>query len=361
MSKISIRTRPKKDGVMASIFLEFNPPLTDQSGHPVRYEFLGLERYVEPANQTQKRFNRTIDEIAEGIRCERYLRYVHKNYEWIAKDRSYGDFLDYFDKNILNKGVKFRCCIKYFSRFCNHECKFRDITVSYCEKFKNYLLTTRSLHRRQILNSNTAAAYFSAFMSIVHLAQSDGIIRTDIFSKVSRIRWDHETSKKYLNQKEIERIKKADFPEHPVFKRAVLFSIYTGLRRGDILNLDWKDICLCDEKSYMKIIIGKTKTPATLPLSTTAISFLGKPKKSGPIFEDIDISTIYKLLPTLMRLAKITKHITFHCFRHTFAMLLLETGADIYTIATLLGHKSVTSTLVYARMSPEEAREAVLK
>ena len=361
MSKVSIRTRPKKDGVMASIFLEFNPPLTDQSGHPVRYEFLGLERYVEPANQTQKRFNRTIDEIAEGIRCERYLRYVHKNYEWIAKDRSYGDFLDYFDKNILNKGVKFRCCIKYFSRFCNHECKFRDITVSYCEKFKNYLLTTRSLHRRQKLNSNTAAAYFSAFMSIVLLAQSDGIIRTDIFSRVSRIRWNHDTSKEYLNHKEIKRIKNVDFPEHPTFKRAVLFSIYTGLRRGDILNLDWKDICLCDEKSYMKIIIGKTKTPETLPLSTTAISFLGKPKKSGPVFEDIDISTIYKLLPTLMRLAKITKHITFHCFRHTFAMLLLETGADIYTIATLLGHKSVTSTQIYTRMSPEEAREAVLK
>lgn len=61
-----------------------------------------------------------------------------------------------------------------------------------------------------------------------------------------------------------------------------------------------------------------------------------------------------------MRKAKITKHITFHCFRHTFAMQLLETGADIYTIATLLGHKSVSSTQVYARMSQEE-RKAVLR
>ena len=62
-----------------------------------------------------------------------------------------------------------------------------------------------------------------------------------------------------------------------------------------------------------------------------------------------------------MRLAKIIKHITFHCSRHTFAMQFLETGADIYTIATLLGHKSVTSTQVSARMSPEEIRKAVLK
>ena len=54
MSKVSIRTRPKKDGVMASIFLEFSPPLTDPTGLPVRYEFLDLEKYIKPANHIQK-------------------------------------------------------------------------------------------------------------------------------------------------------------------------------------------------------------------------------------------------------------------------------------------------------------------
>ena len=59
--------------------------------------------------------------------------------------------------------------------------------------------------------------------------------------------------------------------------------------------------------------------------------------------------------------AGIEKHVTFHCFRHTFAMRLLENGVDIYTIATLLGHKSVTSTQIYARLSPTQIREAVMK
>lgn len=361
MSKVSIRTRPKKDGVMASIFLEFSPPLTDPTGLPVRYEFLDLEKYIKPANHIQKNFNSTVDEIAEGIRCERYLKYVHKNYDWVAKNNPNGDFLDYFDKNIINRGIKFKCSLSYFSRFCKHECKFKNITVSYCEQFKNYLLNTEGLHRKQKLSNNSAASYFNAFMSIVQLAQSDGIIRTDIFSKVSRIVWSHDTNKEYLNPKEIKRIKRADFPEHPDLKRAVLFSIYTGLRRADILKLDWKDIYICGEKSYMKIIISKTKIPATLPLSMPAIKLLGKPKGSGPVFENLSVSIIHKWLPVLMRKAKITKHITFHCFRHTFAMQLLETGADIYTIVTLLGHKSVTSTQVYARMSPEEAREAILR
>ena len=53
--------------------------------------------------------------------------------------------------------------------------------------------------------------------------------------------------------------------------------------------------------------------------------------------------------------------LAFHCFRHTFAMRLLENGVDIYTIATLLGHKSVTSTQVYARLSQAQIRQAVMK
>jgi site-specific recombinase XerD len=58
-----------------------------------------------------------------------------------------------------------------------------------------------------------------------------------------------------------------------------------------------------------------------------------KYKSSEPVLADLYISKINKLLPTLMRRAQITKHITFYCFRHTFAMHLQETGADIYSIA----------------------------
>ena len=362
MSKVTIRTRPLKDGIMARIYLEFNPPINDTFGNQVRYEFLDLERYIDPKDDNQKELNKEVDDLAEGYRCDRYLSMIRREHSsFIAINRQDGDFLEYFDRIAAHKGIKFRCSLKYFSRFCNKECKFYKITTSYCENFKSYLQKTKSLHRKAKLGQNSASSYFNAFMSVVQLAQKDGIIRDDVYSNVSKIKWNHDTKKEYLDQKEIKRLKKADFPEDPILKRAVLFSIYTGLRRGDILNLDWKDISLRGEKSCMNIIIGKTKKPATLPLSATAIEYLGKPKRSGPVFEGLYISKIHKLLPILMRRAKITKHITFHCFRHTFAMQLLETGADIYSIATLLGHKSVTSTQIYARMSPEEAREAVLK
>ena len=59
--------------------------------------------------------------------------------------------------------------------------------------------------------------------------------------------------------------------------------------------------------------------------------------------------------------AKIRKHITIHCFRHTFAMQLLDKGVDIYTIAALLGHKQVSSTQNYAKMSSKKMIEAIVK
>jgi len=59
--------------------------------------------------------------------------------------------------------------------------------------------------------------------------------------------------------------------------------------------------------------------------------------------------------------AKIRKHITFHCFRHTFAMHLFDKGVDIYTIAALLGHRQVSSTQNYAKMSSKKMIEAIVK
>ena len=57
----------------------------------------------------------------------------------------------------------------------------------------------------------------------------------------------------------------------------------------------------------------------------------------------------------------ITKHITFHCFRHTFAMMLTENGIPINTIATLLGHKKVSSTQVYSKVTRQMAEDAIDK
>lgn len=57
--------------------------------------------------------------------------------------------------------------------------------------------------------------------------------------------------------------------------------------------------------------------------------------------------------------AGITKHITFHCGRHTFAVLQLSLGTEIYTVSKLLGHRELKTTQVYAQIMDAKKREAV--
>ena len=66
-------------------------------------------------------------------------------------------------------------------------------------------------------------------------------------------------------------------------------------------------------------------------------------------------------MPQLIKAAGIEKHITFHCFRHTFAMRLLDKGVDIPTIAFLLGHKFLGSSLSYLHCTRDHLEEVLAK
>lgn len=84
---------------MARIYLEFNPPINDTFGNQVRYEFLDLERYIDPKDDNQKELNKEVDDLAEGYRCDRYLSMIRTEHSsFIAMNRQDGDFLEYFDR-----------------------------------------------------------------------------------------------------------------------------------------------------------------------------------------------------------------------------------------------------------------------
>ena len=115
MNRGTIRTKKKNKGTMLSVFLEYNPVFVNPKGEEVRYEFLNLEKYVNPVNDIEKHHNEIIDEIAEAIRCDRYMRMVKKEYSFILKDQLNGSFLDYFHDCCQYYGIKYYCSYKRIS------------------------------------------------------------------------------------------------------------------------------------------------------------------------------------------------------------------------------------------------------
>ena len=359
MYRVALRYKIKADGKKKSIYLQFNPPIKDVRGKETQYEFLNLDIYVNPANTAQKKYNQTVEEVAENIKCERYIQLVRRDFSFLAKDNLDGDFLEYFHENGDYHSQKYICARLHFEEFCEKKCSFRDLSFSLCEKYRLYILRDKHLTSSKKISHNTASAYFNVFLKMVRLAFEDKIISHDYTEIIQPIVWNHDILKEYLSNDEVDILRQTPYPPYPELPKACLFSIFTGLRRSDILALRWENIVKRAHKTFIEIQCSKTGVLIQLPLSKPALDVLGKRKEEGTVFQSLTISILNLHVQKWLDSAGIIKHITFHCFRHTFAMLLQEKGVEIYTISKLLAHKRVSSTQVYAKVTNQQVYEAI--
>lgn len=359
MSRVSIRYKEKTNG-MKSVYLQFYPGIRDSKGEIVKYEFLNLEVYSNPKTKTQRLFNKTIEEISESIRCQRYIQIVKRDYNFLGKDNLEGDFLEYFHRNADFHGPKFEAARLHFEEFCGHSCKFKDLSPSLCEKYRFYILHDKHLANcDKSIKHNTASSYFNVFLNIVKLAFKDNIIPDDYTKDVRPIKWNHDINKDYLTVEEIQLLEHMKYDKHPQLPQACLFSIYTGLRRSDILDLKWEHFVRRGNHVYIEKKIVKTEMFVRLPLSRDALRIIGKRKKEGTVFTELTISILNIHVKRWLELANIRKHITFHCFRHTYAMMLTEKGISTNIISSLLCHKKLSSTQVYSKVTTQMVERTI--
>ena len=326
MSRVSIRYKEKTNG-MKSVYLQFYPGIRNTKGEIVKYEFLNLEVYSNPKTKEQRLFNKTIEEISESIRCQRYIQIVRRDYNFLGKDNLDGDFLEYFHRNADFHGPKFEAARLHFEEFCGHSCKFKDLSPSLCEKYRFYILHDKHLANcDKSIKHNTASSYFNVFLNIVKLAFKDNIIPDDYTKDVRPIKWNHDINKDYLTVEEIQLLEHMKYDKHPQLPQACLFSIYTGLRRSDILDLKWEHFVRRGNHVYIEKKIVKTEMFVRLPLSRDALRIIGKRKKEGTVFTELTISILNIHVKRWLELANIRKHITFHCLRHSISYFSLKTN-----------------------------------
>ena len=146
-------------------------------------------------------------------------------------------------------------------------------------------------------------------------------------------------------------------------KHAYLFSYFCGLRISDIENLKWSDINLDGEQWCVAVTIKKTTTPIYLPLSKQAMKRLperGDASGNELVFGDLpNRGRIGAHLGKWAKDAGITKSMSYHTSRHSFATMLLTLCADLYTTSKLLGHANVKTTTIYAKIVNKKKDDAV--
>ena len=373
---IKVKLREKKiSGNRQSLYLDFYPAIPHpETGAPTRREFLGLYLFDKAKNSIDKQHNKETLQLAEQIRQKRenhlnkpeiYTGYEKEQLK--IKEQGEQNFVTYFkslaDKRKASNHENWASALRYLDNFTNGKMKFADLNEKFLEDFKEYLLTTKSnKSNKTTLAQNSAVSYFNKIKAALKEAYKDGILQSDLNARVKPIQ-SAETRREYLTIDELNKLVKKDC-NNPLMKRAALFSALTGLRFSDIQKMVWGELEYIEGQGYfLNFSQKKTNGIEYYPISEQAVSLLNeKGEPTAKAFEGLEYSAYHnKHLFQWIGAAGITKDITFHCFRHTFATLQLFNGTDIYTVSKMLGHKDLKTTQIYAKIVDDTKRKAADK
>lgn len=373
-----------------TLYLDYYPGIPNpKTGETMRREYLGM--YVVPLKkrngelQTNKDgSHKYSEEDAETIRLAEIIRanrqnelskaeiYTEVEAELLkAKERSKGDFIAYFrdlakdkkESNYNNWMSALKHLQDYTKKSDNSTIKrFCDIDLLWCERFRDYLLNVPT-HRsdKVVLSNNTAAAYFLKFKIALKSAYKYGYLPKNINEDLKGIK-ERETRREFLTLDELKKLVETPCT-NPVLKRAALFSALTGLRHSDIRKMKWGELVESDGKYTLKYTIQKTSKYDELPISEQAMQLCGERQNPDNLVFDGLVYSAYanKALAQWLGAAGITRDVTFHVARHSYATLQIAAGTDIYTVSKMLTHRNVSTTQIYAELVSEKKRESANK
>jgi len=368
--KVTLRSKKIKNK-RSSLYLDYYPAITNpKTGKETRREFLGMYLFDNPIDQSEEKQNENNLSIAKSIREKKQnelnkpeIYSTFEKQQLLKEEKANSLFFDYCDQYIKDCRVNVRAyklVLQYLKSFADNKTKFKAIDKTFCENFKSHLINT-SIKKKQ-LSKSTASVYYSSFRSILKSAYINNYLEEDFGRKLSGIKVDAKLPD-FLTLEEVNSLIQTDCPS-PELKRAALFSALTGLRVSDIIRLDWANIIKGDSGDYnIRYTQKKTQSNEFLPIGEQAYSLLGETKTKGIIFDKFKNTSATNLKIEIWTLkAGITKKVTFHTFRHTFATLQLSEGkTDIYTVSKLLGHKNLNTTQKYAQVVDQAKRDAVNK
>lgn len=330
-----------------------------------KFETLEYYLYTDPKNKLERDHNKVNLEMAEKVKAKRLLAEQNEQYGFAVKYKIRTNLVEYI-KGLIEQRKEspgnwgnWDSALKHLIAYAGTNTTLEMVDKKFVEGFKTYLAKQAKTKSGTALSTNSQSSYFLKLKAALNQAVEDGIIPHSPAMSVKPAHVE-DVHREYLTFDELQRLAKTECP-YPVLKDAFLFSCLTGMRWSDINKLTWAEVQEFDGGTRIVFRQKKTKGLEYLDITGQAVRYMGQRGKADKrVFAGLKYSAWHNLaLREWCLKAGITKHITFHCGRHTFAVLQLSLGTEIYTVSKLLGHRELKTTQVYAQIMDAKKREAV--
>ncbi len=253
-----------------------------------------------------------------------------------------------------NTWYRYLATMKHLQAFLTAKYRVSDIALaeleqSFIEQFHVYLKTERALKLTSICR------YLDCLINVVKIAFNDGIMPRNPFASY---RYNEPTPERaFLNEAEILTLQHAALRtrKQRVIRDLFLFSCFTGICYADLKTLAWKQFGQDTHGDWW--VTGnrcKTDTQYVVKLLPAALSILERYRDGADrVFAFMPhLNTVDRSLKRIAVLCGIDKKLTFHCARHTYATTIcLMNGVSLETLSKMLGHKRITTTQTYAKVT----------
>lgn len=369
--KITLKERKLPSGKISLIIEYYKGSEISPEGkrkHIRDFENLKLYLNSKPKSALEKKENKENLELAKKILAIREAEFYQGKFDIKNNIKSKRRLLDFFHEKMEEKinspknYANWSATLVHLKRFISPNLTFEEVDEAFLKRVRKYFDQEAKTKSETLLSENSKYSYFNKVKAVLRSAFDEGYLSTNYASKIQSFE-QQESQREYLTHDELQQLANTEC-KYPVLKRAFIFSCLSGLRWSDINKMIWSEV----REEYQggekttKVNFEQEKTGGIeyLYISEQARELLGERKyPSDRVFIGLKYSSVYntELLRWCNR-AGILKHITFHSARHTNAVLLLENGADIYTVSKRLGHSELRTTQIYAKMVDQKNKEA---
>ena len=320
----------------------------------MRFTYMGRQ-VRKPTETSDKRlaekiYHKVMTQVAEGKWFERQPDDNKTFSEMIEKYMSEYSILKASSSSLRDRGIA-KLLLSYFGDYY-----LKDISPS-------LIIDYKSFRRKKGTLPATIERELSLMKRAFNLAVKEWEwCKDNPVSRVSRERFNNQIERWLTHEEESSFM--AACPDG--FKEIIIFALNTGMRQGEILNLEWPHVDLF--RKTVTITRSKNGERRTIPLNQSALEVLkSKAKvrhiKSHYIFTSqngtrIDQANLLKVFYQALKKSNVLKF-RFHDLRHTFATRLVQANVDLYTVSKLLGHKDIKMSQRYSHHCPESLRGGV--